>query len=69
MWSVLGIRRCRMQEHAEFLNRLADESGAVFDTAGSLRGGRAVFVTMRLPETMRVGGADSEREGGCSGCA
>lgn len=46
------------EEHAEFLNRLADESGAVFDTAGSLRGGRQVFVTMRLPESLKVGGHD-----------
>lgn len=53
-----GYTPLQNEEHAEFLNRLADESGAVFDTAGSLRGGRTVFVTMRLPETMRVGGAD-----------
>lgn len=46
------------EEHAEFLNRLADESGAIFDTAGSLRGGRQVFVTMRLPESLKVGGSD-----------
>jgi len=46
------------EEHAEFLNLLADASGAVFDTAGSLRGGRQVFVTMRLPEGMLVGGQD-----------
>jgi len=46
------------EEHAEFLNLLADQSGAVFDTAGSLRGGRQVFVTMQLPHTMKVGGQD-----------
>lgn len=46
------------EEHCEFLNLLADEGGAVFDTAGSLRGGRQVFVTMRLPRTMKVGGVD-----------
>lgn len=46
------------EEQAEFLNRLADESGAIFDTAGSLRGGRQVFVTMRLPESLKVGGHD-----------
>ena len=46
------------EEHAEFPNRLADESGAVFDTAGSRRGGRQVFVTMRLPESLNVGGTD-----------
>lgn len=46
------------EEHAAFLNALVDESGAIFDTAGSLRGGRDVFITMRLPETMMIGGVD-----------
>src|SRR4051794_24779737 len=46
------------EEHAKFLN-LADQSGAVFDTAGSLRGGRQVFITMQLPETLRIGGTDA----------
>ena len=46
------------EDHADFLNTLADVSGATFDTAGSLRGGRQVFLTMRLPETVRVGGLD-----------
>ncbi|HON74695.1 MAG TPA: DUF932 domain-containing protein, partial [Dermatophilaceae bacterium] len=32
--------------------------GATFDTAGSLRGGRQVFVTMRLPEHLSIGGSD-----------
>jgi phage/plasmid-like protein (TIGR03299 family) len=47
------------EDHADFLNTLADQSGAVFDTAGSLRGGRQVFITMKLPETLTVGGIDS----------
>lgn len=46
------------EEHCELLNALVDESGAHFDTAGSLRGGREVFVTMRIPHTMMVGGID-----------
>lgn len=53
-----GYTPLQNEEHAEFLNRLADESGAIFDTAGSLRGGRQVFVTMRLPESLVVGGSD-----------
>lgn len=53
-----GYTPLQNEEHAEFLNRLADESGAVFDTAGSLRGGRQVFVTMRLPRSLTVGGSD-----------
>ena len=46
------------EAHCEFLNTLADQSGAIFDTAGSLRGGRQVFVTMRLPESLQIGGSD-----------
>lgn len=46
------------EQHCELLDMLVDESGAHFETAGSLRGGRQVFVTMKLPKTMRVGGVD-----------
>jgi hypothetical protein len=53
-----GYLPLQNEEHAEFLNLLADQSGAIFDTAGSLRGGRQVFVTMRLPESLKVGGTD-----------
>lgn len=42
----------------EFLNALVDESGAVFDTAGSLKGGTEVFVTMKMPKGIQVGGQD-----------
>lgn len=47
------------EEHADFLNTLVDESGAHFETAGSLRGGREVFVSMKLPDTMMIGGKDA----------
>lgn len=46
------------EEHAGFLNDLVDESGAVFDTAGSLNGGRRTFLTMKLPGHINVGGID-----------
>ena len=46
------------EDHTDLLNALVDESGAHFETAGSLRGGRQVFVTMKLPQTMRIGGVD-----------
>ncbi len=46
------------EEHCELLNTLVDDSGAHFETAGSLRGGAQVFVTMRMPETMMIGGKD-----------
>lgn len=46
------------EAHAEFLNTLADVSGATFETAGSLRGGRQVFITMKLPRDIHVAGTD-----------
>lgn len=47
------------EEHAEFLNYLVDESGAHFETAGSLKGGRQVFLTMKLPQTLTIGRDDA----------
>ncbi|MFE9604558.1 DUF932 domain-containing protein [Streptomyces hokutonensis] len=47
------------EEHAEFLNLLSDESGAHFETAGSLRDGRQVFLTMKLPQSLTIGGNDA----------
>jgi len=44
------------EEHAEFLNLLVDESGAHFETAGSLFGGRRVFISMKLPNHIDIGG-------------
>lgn len=60
---VLGVvgstyQPVQNEAHCELLNTLVDESGAHFETAGSLYGGRQVFVTMKLPETMRVGDTD-----------
>jgi phage/plasmid-like protein (TIGR03299 family) len=46
------------EEHTEMLNTLVDESGAHFETAGSLRGGKQTFLSMKLPETINVGGHD-----------
>ena len=47
------------EEHCDLLDALVDESGAHFETAGSLKGGRQVFITMKLPDTMQVGGTDA----------
>jgi len=58
-WSATPTRHCRTRTTPTSSNTLADQSGAVFDTAGSLRGGRQVFITMKLPETLTVGGIDS----------
>jgi phage/plasmid-like protein (TIGR03299 family) len=46
------------EEHAAFLNALVDESGAHFDTAGAINGGRQVFITMKLPGHINIGGVD-----------
>ena len=46
------------EQHADLLNAVVDEAGAHFETAGSLRGGRAVFLSMKLPTTMQIGGID-----------
>lgn len=47
------------EEHISLLDALVDESGAKFETAGSLKGGREVFVSMKLPHTMQIGGHDA----------
>lgn len=46
------------EEHCDLLNTLVDEGGAHFETAGSLKNGREVFVTMKLPKHIKVGGTD-----------
>lgn len=42
-------------EQFDFLNALVDEGGAVFETAGSLNGGRQVFVSMKMPSGVTLG--------------
>ena len=46
------------EQVAELLNLLVDESGAHFETAGSMRKGKSVFVTMKLPKAMEIAGVD-----------
>ncbi|WP_134663976.1 DUF932 domain-containing protein [Amycolatopsis sp. CFH S0078] len=46
------------EEFAEFMQAIVDTSGAVFDTGGSLRDGRDIFLTMQLPESIKIGGVD-----------
>lgn len=46
------------EQLAEMLMAIVDESGAVFETAGSLRGGTEVFMTLKLPEGIKVDGDD-----------
>lgn len=58
---VVGSRYTPVQnlEAFSFLNNIADESGAVFETAGSIDNGRKVFMTMKMPEGLNVGGVDA----------
>ena len=49
------------EDHTDLLNTLVDESGAHFETAGSLYGGKNVFVTMKLPQTMEIGGKGGDQ--------
>lgn len=46
------------EELVGLLDTLIDESGAHFETAGAIDGGRKVFVTMKLPGHIKVGGVD-----------
>jgi phage/plasmid-like protein (TIGR03299 family) len=46
------------EQVAEVLNLLVDETGAHFETAGSMRKGKSVFVTMKLPSAMQIAGVD-----------
>lgn len=46
------------EQVAEVLNLLVDESGAHFETAGAMRKGKSVFVTMKLPNGMEIAGVD-----------
>lgn len=46
------------EDHAELLNALVDESNGHIETAGSLNGGRKIFICIKLPEAMVLGGFD-----------
>lgn len=46
------------EEHADLLNALVDESGSQFVAAGALDNGRRVFITMKMPGHILVGGVD-----------
>ena len=46
------------EDCTELLDLLVDASGAHHETAGSLRQGRQVFITLRLPEGVRIAGVD-----------
>lgn len=51
---VVGNRYTPIQneEAFDFINHLVDESGAIYESAGSLGNGERVFMTLKLPNTM-----------------
>lgn len=57
---VVGERYHILQneELIGLLDTLVDESGAHFETAGAIDGGRKVFVTMKMPGHLKIGGVD-----------
>lgn len=57
---VVGDRYVVTQNEdlAQLLDNLVDESGAKIETAGALNGGKQVFITMKMPGSIRVGGVD-----------
>lgn len=62
---VVGAKYEPMQNEAscDLLDALVDQiGGAHYETAGSLRGGRETFVTMKLPSTMVFDGKDGTRD-------
>ncbi len=60
---VLGVvgeayRPVQNEELTDLLDAVVDEGGAHFETAGSLKAGRQVFVSMKFPRGITVGGID-----------
>jgi phage/plasmid-like protein (TIGR03299 family) len=46
------------REAFTFFDNLVDSGEAKYETAGSLRGGKWVWLTARFPQTMQIGGID-----------
>lgn len=46
------------EAHVELLDTIADEGGARFATAAEMYGGRSVFMSILLPDTVQIGGVD-----------
>jgi phage/plasmid-like protein (TIGR03299 family) len=61
---VVGTKYEPVQNEAScaLLDALTDESGAHFETAGALKGGRETFVTMKLPKSMTLQGRDGSKD-------
>lgn len=53
-----GYQIIQNEELSGLLDTLIDESGARYETAGAIDGGRKVFVTMKMPGHIKIGGVD-----------
>lgn len=51
-------RPIQNREAFEILDAIVDTSGAHYETAGVLKGGRKVFMIMTMPDTIQIGGHD-----------
>ena len=65
--NVLGVvgrkyEPMQNEESCALLDALTGESGALYQTAGAVRGGRETFVTMKLPESMVFDGIDGSKD-------
>jgi phage/plasmid-like protein (TIGR03299 family) len=58
--SVVGTRYqiTQNEEHIDFLQALVDESHSTFTTVADLNNGNLVYIQMRLPEGIMIGGRD-----------
>lgn len=54
-----AYRPIQNEAQIELLDAIVDEGGAHFETAGSLRGGRTTFVSMKMPSEILIGGKDA----------
>lgn len=50
------------EQSCSLLDAITDESGAHFETAGALHGGRQTFVTMKLPKSMTLTGPGGQQD-------
>lgn len=58
--SIVGerYRIVQNEEHADFLDAVVHESGGEYDCAASLRRGRLVYLSIKLPEYLEINGSD-----------
>lgn len=62
--SVLGIVKSKYvpfqnRDAFTFADNLVDSGSAKYETAGSLRGGKQVFLTMKVPTEIKINGGDA----------